>query len=320
MTATPPPRTSGDDDGVHLAVPRIRSLLRYVVLTFTLSIPFWIAGALTNRQLLPALPVSALGILSTVGAASILLYRENGLTGVTELLKRSFDFKRVKAKIWYAPIIFLMPCIMVVSYIVMRLMGRLVPVPQFSLVTTFALFAVFFIGALGEELGWSGYAIDPLQDRFGALRGALLLGVIWAVWHVIPLLEAQRSLVFIAWWSLGTLAARVIITWLYNNTGKSVFVAALFHTMINLTWQLFPINGSFYDPRVTGVITAAVAVVVVIVWGPSRLVRDRNARKSAVQATVSPTTATELAFRGGPGRAKIWKEEVLTEEARDESH
>jgi len=83
----------------------------------------------------------------------------------------------------------------------------------------------------------------------------------------------HRSLAFIAWWSLGTVAARVIIVWLYNNTGKSVFVAALFHTMINLTWQVFPINGSYYDPRVTGIITAIVAVVVVIVWGPRTLAR-----------------------------------------------
>jgi uncharacterized protein len=125
-------------------------------------------------------------------------------------------------------------------------------------------------------LGWSGYAIDPLQDRFGALGGALLLGVVWAVWHYVPLLEAHRSLAFIAWWSLGTVAARVIIVWLYNNTGRSVFVATLFHTMMNLTWQLFPINGSYYDPRVTGLITAVVAVVLVIVWGPRTLARYRN--------------------------------------------
>jgi membrane protease YdiL (CAAX protease family) len=68
-------------------------------------------------------------------------------------------------------------------------------------------------------------------------------------------------------------ASRVIIVWLYNNTGKSVFVAALFHAMINLTWQVFPINGSYYDPRVTGLITALVAVAVVIVWGSRTLVR-----------------------------------------------
>ncbi len=172
---------------------------------------------------------------------------------------------------------------MVLSYVAMRLMGVALPAPQFSFATTLMLFVVCFIAAIGEELGWSGYAIDPLQDRFGALRGALLLGVVWVVWHIIPLLSVQRSLAWIAWWSLGTLAARVIIVWLYNNTGRSVFVAGIFHAMINVTWQLFPVNGSSYDPRVTGVLTAAVAVVVVIVWGPRTLVRARDIRGSAVE-------------------------------------
>lgn len=118
------------------------------------------------------------------------------------LLKRSFDFGRAKAKIWYAPAILLMPCIMVLSYVAMRQMGVTLPVPEFSLITALALFFAFFISALGEELGWSGYAIDPLQDRFGALWGALSLGAVWAVIHFIPLLQAQRSLAFIAWWSI----------------------------------------------------------------------------------------------------------------------
>ena len=119
----------------------------------------------------------------------------------------------------------------------------------------------------------SGYAIDPLQERYGALGGALLLGVVWAVWHFIPLLSAPRSLTFIAWWSLGTVASRVIIVWLYNNTGRSVFVAVLFHAMINVTYFLFPVDGSYYDQRVTGVIMAFVAVIVTIVWGPRTMVR-----------------------------------------------
>ena len=99
--------------------------------------------------------------------------------------------------------------------------------------------------------------LADLQERFGAFRASLIIGVVWAVWHFIPLLEAQRSLEFIAWWSLGTLALRVIIVWLYNNTGRSVFVAAVFHAMVNLTWQLFPVNGSYYDPRLSGLIAVA---------------------------------------------------------------
>ena len=268
--------------------PRHRSPLTYSVLTFALSIPFWVAGAVIQIQLLPSIPISALMIVAPATAALILVYTENKSGGVKALLKRSFDFHRVKAKSWWIPTILLMPGVLILSYIVMDLMGVQRPNPQFEVTTPLFLFAVFFIAALGEELGWSGYAIDPLQDRFGALAAALMLGVVWVVWHLIPLRQVPQSLSFIAWWSLGTLAYRVIITWLYNNTGKSVFVASLFHTMINLVFQLFPINGSsLYDPRVTGLISAAVAIVVVIVWGPGTLVRTRNARRSDVQEAVS---------------------------------
>jgi uncharacterized protein len=165
---------------------------------------------------------------------------------------------------------------MFLSYSAIRLMGVSIPAPAFSIGKVLTLFVAFFIGALCEELGWSGYATDPLQERFGALRGALLLAVALAVWHYVPLLQVHRSLWFIAWWFLNTVAYRVIIVWLYNNTGRSVFVAALFHTMIDLTWQLFPINGSYYDQRVTGLITAIVAGMVVIVWGPRTLARSSN--------------------------------------------
>lgn len=252
-------------------------MLSFFLLVFVLSIPFWAAGALTNLQLLPALPVSALGFLCPAAAAAILLYRRDGFAGVTGLLKRSFDFKRIEAKIWLAPLVLLEPGVKALSYAALRLSGVPVPPPQFSLLAALALLAAFFIAGLGEELGWMGYAIDPLQERLGALRASLLIGVIWAVWHFIPLLEAQRSLEFIAWWSLATVAERVIIVWLYNNTGGSVFVAAVFHAMLNLTWQLFPINGSYYDPRTSGLIAAGVAVIVVIVWGPRTLTRRKAA-------------------------------------------
>jgi membrane protease YdiL (CAAX protease family) len=214
-----------------------------------------------------------------VAAAAILVYRERKFAGVKQLLARALDFKRVTATIWYVPTLLLMPCIMALSFGALRLMGVPVPVSPFSvdsIGTILVLFVSIFFAALCEELGWSGYALDPLQQRFDALGAALLIGGVWAVWHYVPLLQVPRSPVFIAWWSLGTVAARVIIVWLYNNTGGSVFIAALFHSMMNLTWQVFPINGSYYDPRVTGMITAIVAAVVVMVWGPRTLTRSHH--------------------------------------------
>lgn len=86
-----------------------RSPFQFFLLVFVLSIPFWLIGAVTRLQLLPSLPVSSLM------AALILVYRENKTAGMIALLKRSFDYKRISAKIWYAPIILLMPGVMVLD-------------------------------------------------------------------------------------------------------------------------------------------------------------------------------------------------------------
>jgi membrane protease YdiL (CAAX protease family) len=138
------------------------------------------------------------------------------------------------------------------------------------------LFLAFFVGAVSEELGWSGYVTDALQARLNALEAGILLGLVWAAWHIIQLVQLQRPPMWIAWWSLGTVAARVLIVWLYNNTGKSVFAATLFHTTINVSWQLFPNYGSHWDPRVNGLTVACAAAVVTTLWGPRTLTRSRK--------------------------------------------
>ncbi len=216
-----------------------------------------------------------------VTAALILVYRENKTAGMTELLERSFDYKRIRAKVWYVPIVLLRPGVMLLSYGLMRLMGVPLPTLQFPVLAALAMLFAFFIAALGEELGWSGYIIDPMQDRWGALPAAVLLGLVWAVWHIVPLVQAHRSPAWIAWWCVSTVAIRVLIVWLYNNTGKSVFAAALFHTMSNVSWQLFPIHGSYYDPRVTGLIEAFAAAIVTVIWGPRTLAGHGNACREA---------------------------------------
>jgi CAAX protease family protein len=259
----------------EVAAWRKRSLLKYFLLVFGLTIPFWVLGVFMGIQLLPGLPVAALATFCPAIAAAILMYQENKAAGVIALLKRALDFQRVHAKIWYAPTLLLMPVVMAVSYIALRLMGVPVPAPDITVVSVLILFLIFFISALGEELGWSGYALDPMQLRWSALVASLVLGVVWAIYHLVALVQAHRSVEWIAWWSLGTVAARIIIVWLYNNTGRSVFVAALFHTTINVTWQAFPIHGSFYDPRVTGILMVGVATIVVAVWGPRTLTRER---------------------------------------------
>ena len=269
MKQNRPVPPSVDEETLSTVALRRRSPLKFFLLVLALSVPFWLIGAVTGLRLLPGLPVAALMAVCPVIAAVLLVYREQRLAGVTTLLKRSFDFNRTKAKVWYLPILLVMPMVMVLSFGVLRLTGTPVPAPPIAILPALPLCVVFFIGALGEELGWSGYAIDPLQAKWGALPASLVLGSVWAVWHYVALAQAERSVAWITWWSLGTVAARVIIVWLYNNTGKSVFAAALFHTTVNVAWQLFPVNGSYFDPRLYGLILALVAIIIVT-WGYER--------------------------------------------------
>jgi membrane protease YdiL (CAAX protease family) len=273
----PPIQQSVDEASSHTIASRSRSPLTFFVLVFALSMPFWVFGAVTRLQLLPGLPVGALMAVCPLIAAAMLVYREHKTAGVTELLKRAFDYQRISAKVWYAPIVLLMPGVMVLSYGLMRVMRLPLPTPQCSILAALVLCLAFFIPAVGEEVGWSGYVIDPMQERWNALQASVLLGLVWATWHIVPLVQAHRSPAWIAGWCLSTVASRVLIVWLYNNMGKSVFAAVLYHAISNVSWLLFPNDGSHYDPRITGLITACAAAIVTVVWGPRTLARYRNA-------------------------------------------
>ena len=246
-------------------MPSYMSPLKFFLLVFALSTPFYVFGALTGFSLTPDLPVSVLMVVVPATAAAILLYREQGNAGVIALFKRSLDYKRIKTRIWYAPIILLKPSIVLLTYALLRVTGLPPPMPQFRILVSFGMFALFFIAALGEELGWSGYAIDRMQDRWKPISASILLGLIWAVWHFIPLIQVGRSPAWIAWWSLGTVATRVLMVWIYNNTVKSVFAVALYHAVDNLvTAGPFLIFTSYEAQRFIALLTAFVAAVVMI--------------------------------------------------------
>jgi membrane protease YdiL (CAAX protease family) len=93
----------------------------------------------------------------------------------------------------------------------------------------------FFLGAVSEELGWRGYVLDMLQERYSALTSSLITGAIWALWHtpafLIPGLSQYEfggvfSLNYFSM-MIGVVAGSVFHTWSYNNTGRSIAVAGI---------------------------------------------------------------------------------------------
>ena len=241
-------------------------------LVLALSLPFYLLG-LWHLPLpgLPNLPASALMAFMPMAAALILVYRDRGRGGIVALVLRLTHFGPAARIGWHLAALLIMPAVCAVEFGVLRLTGSDLPLPQIAPGAVLFMFIAFCIGAIGEELGWQGYAYPALRQRHNALMAALVLGVVWALWHVIPYGLMGRSAEWILWHSLSAVAMRIIIVWLFENTRGSIPVAVLFHTMINLSWALFPVDGSYYDPFITFVILTMAAAVIVYLWGPATL-------------------------------------------------
>ena len=244
-----------------------RSPLAFFALVVALSAPFAILGAVTKLQLMPGIPISALGFVVPATAAAILSYREAGRAGVRALLKRSLEFKMIFSPVWLLPVLLLMPFVALATFSIMRAANIPHATPHFPLPASLILFAAFLVAALGEEIGWSGYAIDPMQERWTALQASVMLGVFWAAWHIVAMVQTGQSAPWIAWGCLDMVATRVIMVWIYNNTRRTVLAVVFFHAIANLTFKsVFP-GGSYESERIISVILAVIAVVVTLVWG-----------------------------------------------------
>jgi CAAX protease family protein len=112
-------------------------------------------------------------------------------------------------------------------------------VPLLAAVITLA-FHIFPGSAMGEEIGWRGYALPRLQPGRSALSASLILGVIWAFYH-LPLFfmgQAFRSPKLLVPFVISGIALSVILTWVYNSTGGSLLMVVLLHATANLPLTL----------------------------------------------------------------------------------
>jgi len=117
----------------------------------------------------------------------------------------------------------------------------------------------FLTSGCGEELGWRGFALPRLQQRHSAMTSSLLIAIGWAGWHIpaffyLPGYAAIGPRVLPGFF-LGLFAGAIVLTWLYNKSGGSVFAAALWHASFN-----------FVTASPTGGLIAAVTSSLVVVW------------------------------------------------------
>jgi membrane protease YdiL (CAAX protease family) len=260
--------------------------LAFFVLTFLFAIPFYILVALASQNIIfppeMAFLFLVLVALAPIAAALILTFKENGRADAKKLLGRAFDYKRIVRKIWYVPTLFLLPFVFLLALGLMVLIGKPIPDALFPVVALPVVFLVFFIMALGEEVGWMGYAFEPMQEQWNTFKATLVLGLIWAIWHVPFYIFMMTDPVFIVAQVLCLLGLRFLLIWIFNNTGKSVFAAILFHAVYNATNGVLP-NYQVSPPLgvvITSSFVLIAAIVVTFLWGPKTMTQFRYARLS----------------------------------------
>lgn len=250
-----------------------KNITAFFVLTFVLSVPPYIVATLVPQEMV--MLTGLIIALAPITEALILAYRENRADGAKRLLKRCFDYKKITRKIWYVPILFLMPVLFLLALGVMTLIGEPIPDPLLPVVAAPVTFLAFFIFALFEEVGWMGYAFDPMQDRWNALKAGLILGIIWAIWHIPLYILSGQGPVRITVQLISLIGIRTLIVWIYNNTGKSVFATILIHAVYNVCTLAV---ASFYislGHLITCIFIIITAVIVTCLWDPETLTQFR---------------------------------------------
>ncbi|MEF8807628.1 CPBP family intramembrane glutamic endopeptidase [Natronomonas sp.] len=157
--------------------------------------------------------------------------------------------------------------------------GGPVDIDQFGaspvLVLVIFVFGMTVSGGLNEEPGWRGFAQPRLNDRYSALTGSLIIGVVWAGWHLpyffIPVApHSGFTVVNQVGWFFGILLLSVILAWGYNGTG-SVLIVMVLHAMANTADVLLPLAPDLI--LVDGIIDeTAVGTVVLVQIGVQLLV------------------------------------------------
>ncbi len=268
-------------------IPTSKSPLKFFLIIFGLSIPLWIFETMIDVKGLPLnIPITdIIAAFTPLIAACILVYKEEGSSGIKNLMKRIVDFSRIQKKIWYVPIIFLPFSLYFIIYLVIYFTELpLADNLQIPFQSIPLLFIFFFLGAIAEEIGYMGYAIDTMQARFSALSASILIGIPWAIWHYPSIIQQGHNFTWILWGTLGTVAVRVLIVWIYNNTGKSLFACILFHTMLNLGRPLFPkdeTHNPLVDyPYVHYSVIAITAFIIIFLWGSKTLSKFKYTLKT----------------------------------------
>jgi membrane protease YdiL (CAAX protease family) len=127
-------------------------------------------------------------------------------------------------------------------------------------ITLATVLSNIFFAALAEEPGWRGYALPKLNRHFRPIVSAVIIGVIWAFWHLLFYVFGSRDWIHFPQFVFTVTVISCIYTWIYMKT-KSIPLMVIFHVMHNLTNTVFI---TYHNPLWGGIIYFGVLIVILL--------------------------------------------------------
>ncbi len=234
------------------------ALLLFFILAYLFTWAYWLPQALASRNLAAGQVPDALMFLAGYGpalAAVLVTAFASGKRGLRELFSRLVKW-RVGLQ-WYAVALLLPVAVTFLALSFNWLTGGIMPdfasagfafgppdTPVWLKIVLLSLIFTLGFDGLGEELGWRGFALPYLlKNGRSSLAASLLLGALWAAWH-LPYALTKGSFLSelpLAIFFINLMAVSVLYTWLFNNTRGSVLIAILFHASGNVISNILPI-------------------------------------------------------------------------------
>lgn len=224
---------------------------------------------------LPPLFSTLLGYLAVFGpgVAAFVLTRQASGTEATKALWRRGWLGNFPKK-WLIPTLLLMPAMGVLTLLILRLLNQPV-LWEYGLSPAMIVpigLLIWLLGALPEEYGWRGYALERLLKNNSPLVASLILGLVWGLWHLpLHFISTSTQYIIPIWeYVLQTIILAIIYTWIFLGTRGSILAAGMFHAAGNITGAVIPYWVTESGRWISFIQLLIVAAVITLLGFPER--------------------------------------------------
>jgi membrane protease YdiL (CAAX protease family) len=236
----------------------------YIFLTYLIAWVWWIPLAIAKKTVYPGVgwPTHLIGLMAPAIAAFIVVYRESGRIGLSDLWARIVrnTFNKVTAFLTLGTLVFAFIPVLFDNSISLSDLGKYSGAPDKGLL---AILLVLLINGYGEEIGWRGYLAEKFLKDESISKSAFKIWLVWAPWH-LPLffvLDTYKEMNFfmLIGWVVSIYFGSVVLTWFYKYSKSSLLVVVCWHIAYNL---------SVATAASKGIATALVSSLVIVgaIW------------------------------------------------------